>query len=79
MLWTGDRSKIVVVYRNLATNENFEGNLQQVPTIIPTDIQGQKFLKDDAKNYIGDYAPTRKKMNQEVFLSIENAFGSPKF
>lgn len=69
MLWEGDRSKIVIVYRNLVTNENFtEGDLNQVPCIEIKDLLGGNIFSKDAKNFIGDYAPTGMKVNQVAFL-----------
>lgn len=80
MPWKGERSKIVVVYRNLVTNVNFnDGNLNKVPCVKIHDLIGGKIYSMDAKNYIGDYAPTGKKVNQEAFLLSNNEFVSPGF
>ena len=71
MPWKADRSKTVIVYRNLVTKAGYPGALQQVPEIEIRDLfikQQQNIYDKDAKNCIGDYAPTGKKVSQDLFM-----------
>lgn len=81
MPWKGDRSKIVVVYRNLVTRTNpvYLGDLDKVPLIKIRDLFGENLYTKDAKNWIGDYAPTGRKVNQEAFLLSDSKFVAPGF
>lgn len=72
MPWRAERTQAVVLYRNLVTNPRFKGRLSKVPEVEPRDIiNTQNLYAMDAKNYIGDYAPTGKKISQELFMRGE--------
>ncbi len=70
MPWEADREKSVILYRTMVANPQYRGNLARVPVIEPKDLENKQNLPDkEAKNYIGDYAPTGKKINQALFMS----------
>ncbi|HEX8919867.1 MAG TPA: hypothetical protein VF766_00220, partial [Pyrinomonadaceae bacterium] len=69
MPWEAKRRKTVILYRNLVTNPQYRGSLDKVPEIKPKDLlDKQKLYTKDAKNFIGDYAPTGKKISQSLFI-----------
>jgi hypothetical protein len=69
MPWRAKRRKSVVLYRNMVTNPQFRANLSKVPEIVPKDLLNkQNFYEMNAKNYIGDYAPTGVKVSQKLFM-----------
>ena len=69
MPWKAKRRKMVVLYRNMLTNPQYRGNFDKVPEIEPEDVFDKQNLYDkDAKNFIGHYAPTGKKISQALFM-----------
>jgi hypothetical protein len=80
MPWKADRSQAVIVYRNLLTNPQYRGHLDKVPEVAISDLFHQQNLyTKDAKNFIGDYAPTGQKISLAQFMSDYGGFGSPGF
>jgi hypothetical protein len=80
MPWKAERTKAVILYRNMLTNRRYAGNLMRVPIIEPKDLLNKQNLYDmDAKNYIGDYAPTGKKVSQALFMLGKHEIVSPGF
>lgn len=71
MPWKADREKSVILYRNLVTNPQYRGNLARVPETTPKDLEKknkQDLPAKEAKNYIGEYAPTGKKVSEAMFM-----------
>jgi hypothetical protein len=69
MPWRAEREKSVILYRSLVTNPQYRGNLDRVPEIKVKDLENKQNLPSkEAKNYIGDYAPTGKKILQALFM-----------
>jgi hypothetical protein len=79
MPWEAHRTKSVVLYRNMVTNPQFRGSLAKVPLIKFKDLGTQNIYDKDAKNFIGDYAPTGMKVNQDIFMLGNIGFASPGF
>lgn len=80
MPWEAHRRKSVILYRNLVTNPQYRGNFDKVPEIEPKDLRDKQTLySKDAKNYIGDYAPTGKKISQALFMLGSSGTASPGF
>ncbi|WDV44932.1 hypothetical protein PV797_15600 [Clostridiaceae bacterium M8S5] len=61
MPWKAD-SNMVLIYRNLVSNPNFEGNINLVPN-----FKENKKATGDA--YIGDYAPVGKLVTYDEFIN----------
>jgi hypothetical protein len=77
MPWKAKLRKAFILYRNLLTNPSYPGNLEQVPIM---DLKNpQNIYSRDAKNYIGDYAPTGRKVSQADFLKNYGGMSSPGF
>jgi hypothetical protein len=71
MPWKADREKSVILYRNLVTNPQFRANLARVPETTPKDLEQknkENLPAKEAANWIGEYAPTAKKMSQALFM-----------
>jgi hypothetical protein len=69
MPWKAERTKAVILYRNLVANPQFRGNLSKVPEIEAKDLANKQTLQElEAKNYIGDYAPMGQKISQALFM-----------
>lgn len=69
MPWQVKRNTGIVLYRNLVTDPTYPGNIRNVPEWNQEDPQS--IYTDDAKNWIGDYAPTGEKVRVKEFLRGE--------
>jgi hypothetical protein len=77
MPWKAKLRKAFILYRNLLTNPSHPGNLAQVPLM---DLKNpQNIYSRDAKNYIGDYAPTGRTVSQTDFMKNYGGMPSPGF
>jgi hypothetical protein len=80
MPWEADRAKTVILYRNMLSDPQSPGYLMKVPEIVVPDIfKPQNIYSKDAKNYIGDYAPTGQKISQAQFMNGSGGVKSPGF
>lgn len=85
MPWLAKSQQAVVIYRNLVTNENFEGNIIKVDVLSGLkrdpikDSSDPRIYNCDASNYIGSYAPTGIKVTQDEFMKNYGGMPSPGF
>lgn len=82
MPWAVSPGKAVILYRNLVTNPTlFEaGNIAQVPVLLDiTSNTDPRIYTFDAKNTIGSYAPTGKKVTEAEFMKNYGGMPSPGF
>ncbi|MBN2441696.1 MAG: hypothetical protein JXJ04_10120 [Spirochaetales bacterium] len=77
MPWKVWFKKGVILYRNLITNPEYKGSLKNVPT-LDLDDKGSIYTSD-AKNFIGDYAPTGIKISKSDFMKNSGSMASPGF
>jgi hypothetical protein len=66
MPWKVNGSKGVILYRNMLSNPAYPGLMTKVP-IITFENPANVYL-DDAKNFIGDYAPTGARISLKDFI-----------
>ena len=66
MEWNIPRDKGYIIYRNMLTSKDFEGNIINVPALKDTGIDA--FTNKEAGNYIGEYAPVGYRISAQNFL-----------
>jgi hypothetical protein len=67
MDWKVSGTRGLILYRNLLTDSSYVHTIANVPCLDlanPSNIYTQ-----DAKNFIGDYAPTGKKVSKQEFFN----------
>lgn len=62
---TGDKG--VILYRHMLTDPTFPGLISLVPVVAISKEHPENIFLQDAKNFIGDYAPTGEKMSVKEF------------
>ncbi|MFT6810060.1 MAG: hypothetical protein ACJA01_003303 [Saprospiraceae bacterium] len=66
MEWNIPRDKGYIIYRNMLSSADFEGNIINVPALKDTGIAA--FTNKEAGNYIGEYAPVGYRISSQEFL-----------
>lgn len=85
MRWEAKSRKAVVLYRNLVTNPNFKGSINNVKvlsTLKERPIRGPhdpRINGMEAQRFIGPYAPTGIKVTEAEFMENYGGMPSPGF
>jgi hypothetical protein len=85
MQWMATSKRAVVLYRNLVTNPNFEGSINNVPVLSTLKEHPIKGIHDpringmEAQRFIGPYAPTGIKVTEDEFMKNYGGMPSPGF
>lgn len=85
MRWEAKSKRAVVLYRNLVTNPNFKGSINNVrvlSTLKEDPIKGPhdpRINGMDAQRFIGPYAPTGMKVTEAEFMKNYGGMPSPGF
>lgn len=75
MPWKAKTRRAVVLYRNMLTNPQYRGSLAKVQTL---DLSDKKNIYH-AKNHIGEYAPTGRKVSRAEFMGDHRGVASTGF
>ncbi|MBN1152280.1 MAG: hypothetical protein JXA58_03630 [Dehalococcoidia bacterium] len=67
MPWRAQTAQGTLLYKNILTNPGYPGAISQVPYLDLSNPANVYLL--DAKNYIGDYAPTGQKVSGTDFMN----------
>jgi hypothetical protein len=77
MPWLVDDTSMVLIYRNLLGDPSFAGYLGKVPVISMS--SPQNIFIQNARNFIGDYAPQGIKMSRLTFIKNYGGWPAPGF
>ena len=77
MPWSVEDTTMVLLYRNLLADPSFAGYLGKVPVISIS--SPQNIFIQNARNFIGDYAPQGIKMNRLTFIKNYGGWPAPGF
>ena len=77
MPWMVQDTSMVLIYRNILGDPSFAGYLGKVPVISMSNPRN--IFIQNARNYIGDYAPRGIKMSRLTFIKNYGGWPSPGF
>lgn len=77
MPWTVQDTSMVLLYRNMLGNPSFAGYLGKVPVISMS--SPRNIYIQNARNFIGDYAPQGIKMSRLTFIKNYGGWPAPGF
>ena len=77
MPWMVQDTSLVLIYRNILGDPSFAGYLGKVPVISMSNPRN--IFIQNARNYIGDYAPRGIKMSRLTFIKNYGGWPSPGF
>lgn len=72
MPWSVESGQMLLVYRNLVTHSDFAGNIAQVPLLDGSNLANIQIQQ--AKNFIGEYAPIGMRMSKAAYLENFGGF-----
>ena len=77
MPWMVQDTSLVLIYRNILGDPSFAGYLGKVPVISMSNPRN--IFIQNARNYIGDYAPRGIKMSRLTFIKNYGGWPAPGF
>lgn len=85
MPWQADKERAVILYRNMLTIPQDRGSILRVPELPKAQKRPHpawseaQLVAYEASNYIGDYAPTGRKITAQEFNDSYGGMPSPGF
>ena len=80
MPWRANRQQAVILYRNMLTVPQYRNSIARVPRLPPSGDWDKKVLVEyDASRYIGDSAPSGRKVTAAEFFESYGGMPSPGF
>jgi hypothetical protein len=76
MPWKATSKRAVILYRNLLTAPGYAGSLEKVPLLNLKDPSS--VMNADAQRYLGDQAPSGKKVSKAEFLANHGGLVPPR-